>query len=81
MNDNKLTLKEEIEIEACIFEDSCHNRSVQHHFLEGAECMRKLLIDKACEWFLSQIDYDNSGRECRVFFRDSVERFRKAMED
>lgn len=42
---------------------------------------KQALIDKACEWFLSQIDYDNTGRECRVFFRDAVDRFRKAMEE
>lgn len=52
-----------------------------HGYIKGATEQKQIDIDKACEWFLSQIDYDNTGRECRVFFRDAVDRFRKAMEE
>lgn len=73
--------REDIEIEACLYEDGCHNPSVQKHFKDGAEWAKQELIDKACEWLRSRIDYDNTGRSCRVFFMDSIELFRKAMEE
>lgn len=83
MDDDKLTLKEEIEIEACLFECGCHNSSVQHHFLEGAECMRKLLIEKACDayckvcgHFAHTVPTHICRQDCRYY-----DDFKQAMEE
>lgn len=49
-------------------------------YAEIATEQRKRDIEKACEWFESQISR-GKGASCRVFFIDSVESLRKAMED
>lgn len=36
--------KEDIEIQAALYEDSCHNPSVQQHFIDGAEWAKEELI-------------------------------------
>ncbi|MDO4803077.1 MAG: hypothetical protein Q4A15_13000 [Prevotellaceae bacterium] len=72
--------KEDIEIEAALYEDACHNPSIQQHFIDGANWAKCELIEKACKWLYDQIDM-GKGKSCRVFFIDTaVERLRKAME-
>lgn len=42
--------KEDIEIQAALYEDSCHNPNIQTHFIEGAEWVKENIIDKTCEF-------------------------------
>lgn len=77
--------REDIEIEACLYEDGCHNPSAQKHFKDGAEWARQEIIDKACEWLKENVEkylYNSGGFEeyiprCGGLFTD----FRKAMEE
>lgn len=41
--------KEDIEIQACLYEDGCHNPSIQTHFIEGAQWAREEMMKKACD--------------------------------
>lgn len=47
--------KEDLEIQACLYEDSCHNPSIQAHFIDGAEWAEKKIIEKACELYKEEI--------------------------
>lgn len=73
--------KEDIEIRACLYEDGCHNPSIQDHFADGAEWARKQMLEQACrvccECCSCHKDLcDGAEEQCRHYVY-----FRKMMED
>lgn len=68
--------QEDIEIEACLYEDACHNPSVQQHFIDGANWAKDKMIEKLCVYMENfnqgsriQVDIDS----WRKFLIDAVE--------
>lgn len=50
--------KEDIEIEAALYEDACYNLSIQQHFIDGADWAKYEIIDNTCNWLRKYlIDY------------------------
>lgn len=47
--------KEDIEIEACLYEDGCHNPSIQDHFVDGAEWAYKKMYWEARKAFCNTV--------------------------
>lgn len=73
---------ENIHLQALLYEDECHNPSVQKHFEDGAEWARNEVIDRACKWLHSIIGdgFVRYGIE-NVADNDQFEAmFRNAME-
>lgn len=48
--------KEDIEIQACLYEDGCHNPSIQDHFADGAKWAKEILLKEACEWLKENVE-------------------------
>lgn len=67
--------KEDIHIQALLYEDECHNPSVQKHFEDGAEWAREETIKEASLWLSDFLcgRYDDSVNE------RFVKQFQEAM--
>lgn len=76
--------KEDIEIEAALYEDACHTPSIQQHFIDGANWAKHETVDKACDWLMEHVlDYVSFDHlnGIDIEYDELTSNLKKAMED
>lgn len=69
--------------EEYILKTPIDDKSVQDHFIAGAEWMQKRMVEKAVEWLSNNMFHSiNNGVQINgICVSDFIERFKQAMQD